>query len=377
MDRGRQLLGGAGNGLGRADTVVWFDLPYAVVMARTIRRTVRRVVTRQELWNGNKEPWSNLYSFDPKKSIIAWAATRHRSTVDATGRPSTTRAGRAAVRAAALAAGGRCVPRRGDGHWVDKGVTDGSGTGRQAFLITGGTDGLGLALAEQLAAEGAAVGVWGATRSGCAPPSGAMQARSATCWPNGETCHAPRTSRRLRRPPSPDGVVSTGSSTTRGAPPEAPSRRSTTAPGSPTSSSTMAPSGSPGWRSRAAGRRGAILFTLAISAKAPGASSEPSSVTRAAGMALMKALSKELAPTASGSTPSSSGSSRVGMGPVGRRLRDRASRILDRFAETPAFPSAVSAGREFADLGCFLLSSRASYLTGTAINLDGGLSPSV
>ena len=41
---------------------------------------------------------------------------------------------------------------------------------------------------------------------------------------------------------------------------------------------------------------GAVLFTLALSAKAPGASSEPSSVTRAAGMALMKALSKELAP---------------------------------------------------------------------------------
>jgi adenylate kinase family enzyme len=61
----------------RADTVVWFDLPYAVVMARTIRRTVRRTVTRQELWNGNREPWSNLYSLDPEKSIIAWAATRH------------------------------------------------------------------------------------------------------------------------------------------------------------------------------------------------------------------------------------------------------------------------------------------------------------
>jgi adenylate kinase family enzyme len=61
----------------RADTVVWFDLPYAVVMARTIRRTVRRTVTRQELWNGNVEPWSNLFSWDPKKSIIAWSATRH------------------------------------------------------------------------------------------------------------------------------------------------------------------------------------------------------------------------------------------------------------------------------------------------------------
>ena len=42
--------------------------------------------------------------------------------------------------------------------------------------------------------------------------------------------------------------------------------------------------------------RGAVLFTLAMSAKAPGAASEPSSVSRAAGMALMKALSKELAP---------------------------------------------------------------------------------
>ncbi len=62
----------------QADTVVWFDLPYVTVMARTIRRTLRRTLTRQQLWNGNKEPWSNLFSFKPEKSIIAWAATRHR-----------------------------------------------------------------------------------------------------------------------------------------------------------------------------------------------------------------------------------------------------------------------------------------------------------
>jgi adenylate kinase family enzyme len=61
----------------RADTVVWFDLPFAVVLARTIRRTLRRTITRQELWNGNKEPWSNLWSFKPEKSIVAWTATRH------------------------------------------------------------------------------------------------------------------------------------------------------------------------------------------------------------------------------------------------------------------------------------------------------------
>jgi adenylate kinase family enzyme len=62
----------------QADTVVWFDLPYATVMARTIGRTVRRTVTREELWNGNREPWSNLWSVKPEKSIIAWTATRHK-----------------------------------------------------------------------------------------------------------------------------------------------------------------------------------------------------------------------------------------------------------------------------------------------------------
>ncbi|WP_278260541.1 hypothetical protein [Nocardia sp. AG03] len=39
----------------RADTVVWFDLPKPQVMAQIVRRSVRRVLTREELWNGNRE----------------------------------------------------------------------------------------------------------------------------------------------------------------------------------------------------------------------------------------------------------------------------------------------------------------------------------
>jgi NAD(P)-dependent dehydrogenase (short-subunit alcohol dehydrogenase family) len=33
----------------------------------------------------------------------------------------------------------------------------------------------------------------------------------------------------------------------------------------------------------------------------------------------------------------------------------------------------VGRAEEFADLACYLLSERASYVTGTAINLDGGM----
>jgi adenylate kinase family enzyme len=63
----------------RADTVVWLDLPRRVVMRRVIGRTVRRSVTRTELWNGNREPLGNLYRWNPERSIVRWAWTHHGS----------------------------------------------------------------------------------------------------------------------------------------------------------------------------------------------------------------------------------------------------------------------------------------------------------
>ena len=47
-----------------------------------VRRTVRRVTTRQELWNGNREPLGNLWRLDPQRSIIAWAWTQHATYVE-------------------------------------------------------------------------------------------------------------------------------------------------------------------------------------------------------------------------------------------------------------------------------------------------------
>lgn len=63
----------------RADTIVWLDLPKRVVMRRVTTRTVRRALTRQELWNGNREPLTNFYRWAPEKNIIRWSWTMHES----------------------------------------------------------------------------------------------------------------------------------------------------------------------------------------------------------------------------------------------------------------------------------------------------------
>lgn len=61
----------------RADTIVWLELPRHTVMRQVTLRTLRRVVRREELWNGNREPLRNLWAWDPHKSIIRWAWTQH------------------------------------------------------------------------------------------------------------------------------------------------------------------------------------------------------------------------------------------------------------------------------------------------------------
>lgn len=62
--------------LRRADTIVWLDMSRPVVMRRVIARTVKRAITREELWNGNREPMTNFYKWDPELNIIRWAWTR-------------------------------------------------------------------------------------------------------------------------------------------------------------------------------------------------------------------------------------------------------------------------------------------------------------
>jgi adenylate kinase family enzyme len=56
---------------GRADSVVWLDYALPVIMRQLVRRTFRRVVRQEELWNDNRErAWVQLFSRD---SLFLWA----------------------------------------------------------------------------------------------------------------------------------------------------------------------------------------------------------------------------------------------------------------------------------------------------------------
>ena len=251
----------------------------------------------------------------------------------------------------------------------------------KVVLVTGGSDGLGLALATQLVAEGASVAICGRDEARLAAAEASLRAaggdvlaqRADVSVPHELASFAEASVSRWGRI---DGVVHNAGRASAGA---IESIDDTT------------------WESDVAlklmaavrltrlalphlrAAKGAVLFTLALAAKAPGAASEPSSVTRAAGMALMKALSKELAPDGVRVN-----AVLIGLIESGQWVRGAASSgvTLEEFYARFARDAGIPLGRfgraeEFADLGCFLLSARASYLTGAAINLDGGLSPAV
>jgi NAD(P)-dependent dehydrogenase (short-subunit alcohol dehydrogenase family) len=119
---------------------------------------------------------------------------------------------------------------------------------------------------------------------------------------------------------------------------------------------------------------GAILNVTAIGGKTPSASSLPTSVSRAAGLALTKAMSKDLA----------SDNIRVNAVCIGLIQSDQIERKWQASApeltwEQYAVDSshAIPLGRigraeEAAKVIAFLVSEAASYVTGTSVNIDGG-----
>lgn len=61
--------------LKRADLVVWLDLPMHTILLRLLVRTIRRIRSRVELWNGNRETWRG--AFLSRQSLFVWVLKTH------------------------------------------------------------------------------------------------------------------------------------------------------------------------------------------------------------------------------------------------------------------------------------------------------------
>ena len=119
---------------------------------------------------------------------------------------------------------------------------------------------------------------------------------------------------------------------------------------------------------------GRIVNITNIGAKQPRAKSMPTTVTRAAGLAFTKALSKEFAPDKILVNTVCIGLIRAGQHEAkAKKAGVPVEQIYDGMAKDIPL-GRVGQAEEVANVIAFLASDAASYVTGTSINLDGGTS---
>ncbi|WP_020615110.1 SDR family NAD(P)-dependent oxidoreductase [Paenibacillus daejeonensis] len=121
---------------------------------------------------------------------------------------------------------------------------------------------------------------------------------------------------------------------------------------------------------------GAIVNVTSVGGKTPSGRSMPSSVTRAAGLALTKAMSKDLA----------ADGIRVNAVSIGTIRSEQIERMWQESAPELSWEDYSTDSRHGIPLGkigepdeaarviAFLVSEAASYVTGTSVNIDGGKS---
>jgi 3-oxoacyl-[acyl-carrier protein] reductase len=124
-------------------------------------------------------------------------------------------------------------------------------------------------------------------------------------------------------------------------------------------------------------RWGRVINVVNIGAKAPPPGTAPTAMTRAAGITMSKIMATEFAPhnilvnaLCVGQIMSEQW--------VGYHQRDNPEMPFEDYVAMRGKPlpmGRIGEAEEFANVACFLASDAASYVTGVAINVDGGLSP--
>ena len=120
---------------------------------------------------------------------------------------------------------------------------------------------------------------------------------------------------------------------------------------------------------------GAIVNASIGGGKAPNAGALPTSVMRAAGLNLTKSMAQEFAASNIRVNAICIGYLKS-MQWIRRAENGDPSSIYENFSQKIPM-GRMGEAEEYADLVAFLSSQRASYITGTAVNLDGGLCPVV
>jgi adenylate kinase family enzyme len=59
----------------RADTLVWLDQPLPLVLFRLVKRALKDIVTKRDLFNGNRQTWR--YAFFTRDSLVSFAIKSH------------------------------------------------------------------------------------------------------------------------------------------------------------------------------------------------------------------------------------------------------------------------------------------------------------
>lgn len=126
---------------------------------------------------------------------------------------------------------------------------------------------------------------------------------------------------------------------------------------------------------------GRIINVTNLGGRTPGPASMPTSISRAAGIAITKGLSKDLAKDNILVSTVCIGLIKSGQHQkrYDARIENQPDLSIDAFYDQLAAGRSVPLGRvgepeEAGDVIAFLASERASYLTGIAVNLDGGAS---